>query len=86
MEQFHFPRKSQTEKAKPALLSWVTLCEGTGARGIKGKGVLILLYPDPGPGHLTKDKNRQEEWKRQRGMDPRIRPGMKVRGQRGPRR
>lgn len=31
MEQFYFPRKSQTEKAKFALFSWVTLDKGTGA-------------------------------------------------------
>ena len=60
MEHVCFPRKSQTEKAKFALLSWMTLDKGRGACGIKGECVLTFLYPGQGPGLFTKDKNRQE--------------------------
>ena len=82
VEHVCFPRKSQTEKTKFALLSWVTLDKVRGACGIKGEYVLIFLYPVQGPGLFTKDKNRQERWGRQRGIDHGIHSGMKVWGQR----
>lgn len=61
MERFCFPRESQIEKTKFALFSWVTLDKGTGAWGIKGMWAnTSVLWP----GHLTKDKNRQERWRK----------------------